>query len=182
MTSGRAYWVFNSLLLVSCLLDFATTRYALHHQYQEANPWAPLEFSSMAMTTVVIFFIGSALFYFSRRVLAKLDEPVPENRTMACFMRALNKSLLAGAAFGCAPLPLVILVLKFIAGMDNLLLLMYDENVGSAVRQYFLTLSTAEFFIAEMIFLGSIMYVITYIWMLRRWLQKGSLLHEGYPR
>lgn len=176
MKSGRTLLAFNSLLLFACLLDFLTTRYALNHDYQEANPWVPLGFNSMALTTLAIFATGSVLFYFSVQLLARLDEPVSKDRTMTCLLRALNKSPIIGIAFGLAPLPPVIAALKLMAGVDNLLLVMLGSNFGSTLKQYFATMSIGEFFIAKMVCLGTGLYVIVYTWMLARWLKRGSLL------
>jgi hypothetical protein len=176
MTSTRPYLVFNSLLLAACLLDFSSTQYALRHHFQEANPWAPLGFGPMALTTAAIFCFASALFFLRMRALVSFDQPSPADRTTASFMGTLNASPLRGIAFGLAPLPIVILILKATAGVENVLLLTYDHNLGTALRPYVGQLTVTEYFAMKMIVLGSTLYVISYALMLRRWRRTGSLL------
>ena len=178
MSAGRVSLIFHSLLLASCVLDFLTTQYLLEHQLaQEANPSALLEFNEMAMTSIVVFAICSALFHVSTRVLREFDEPEAESRTVADLMGAINRRPIMSVAVGLVPLPLVILILKLMAGVDNLLLIVLDENVASVLRQRLLHLTTAEFFMLSIVVCGSILYVIICIWLFRRWQRTGAFTH-----
>ena len=62
------------------------------------------------------------------------------------------------------------------AGIDNSLLIVLDDNVASILRQHFLHLTLAEFFMVLTLVGGSVLYAIVYVWLFRRRRRTGSLI------